>query len=56
MPLFFRSNKEGKNNRRFRILTLLNSIQNYYSLGSSSELWHSVAYGNVMFEVASFGC
>ena len=56
MPLFFWINKEGKNNRSLRLLTLLNSIQNYYSLGSNSELWHSVAYGNVMFEVASFGC
>jgi len=55
VPLFFWSNKEQKNNKTLRLLTLLNSIQNYYSLGNSSELWHSVAYGNVMFEVASFG-
>lgn len=56
MPFFFWSNKKGKNNSSFRLLTLVNSIQNYYSWDSSSELWHSVAYGNVMFEVASFGC
>jgi len=55
VPLFFWSNKERKDNKIFSLSTLLNSIQNYYSLGNSSELWHSVAYGNVMFEVASFG-
>jgi hypothetical protein len=55
IPLFFWSNRERKHKRSFMLLTLLNPIQNYYSVGSS-ELWSSVAYGNVMFEVTSFGC